>query len=56
MHVADAPEAREKVRQRIAVVWVLLVLLVEWLKGHCHATWQDFKKPEGVFGSIEFQN
>ena len=26
------------------------------LKGNCHATWQVLKKPEGVFGSIEFQN
>ena len=26
------------------------------LKGHCHAIWQLFKKLEGVFSSIEFQN
>ena len=26
------------------------------LKGHCHAIWQLYKKLEGVFASIEFQN
>ena len=26
------------------------------LKGHCHAIWQFYKKLEGVFASIEFQN
>ena len=26
------------------------------LKGHCRAIWQLYKKPEGVFSSIEFQN
>ena len=26
------------------------------LKGHCHAIWQLYKKPEGVFASMEFQN
>ena len=24
------------------------------LKGHCHAVWQLYKKPEGVFASSEF--
>ena len=27
-----------------------------YLKGHCHAIWQLYKKLEGVFASIEFQN
>ena len=27
-----------------------------YLKGHCHAIWQLYKKLEGVFESIEFQN
>ena len=26
------------------------------LKGHCHALWQLYKKLEGVFASVEFQN
>ena len=26
------------------------------LKGHFHAIWQLYKKLEGVFASIEFQN
>ena len=26
------------------------------LKGHCHAIWQLYKKLDGVFASIEFQN
>ena len=26
------------------------------LKGHCHAVWQHYKKLEGIFASIEFQN
>ena len=26
------------------------------LKGHCHAIWQLYKKLEGVFASVEFQN
>ena len=26
------------------------------LKGHCYAIWQLYKKVEGVFASIEFQN
>ena len=26
------------------------------LKGHCHAIWQLYKKLEGVFALIEFQN
>ena len=26
------------------------------LKGHCHAIWQLYKKLEGIFASIEFQN
>ena len=26
------------------------------LKGHCHGIWQLYKKLEGVFESIEFQN
>ena len=26
------------------------------LKGHCHAIWQLYKKLEGDFASIEFQN
>ena len=26
------------------------------LKGHCHAIWQFYKKLEGVFASMEFQN
>jgi len=26
------------------------------LKGHCHAIWQFYKKLEGVFASIKFQN
>ena len=26
------------------------------LKGHCHAIWQLYKQPEGVFASVEFQN
>ena len=29
---------------------------VALLKGHCHAIWQFYKKLEGVFASIEFQN
>ena len=35
---------------------VIDVAILVALKGHCHATWQVYKKPEGVFGSIEFQN
>ena len=38
----------------------LLVLLEmmggSLLKGQCHAIWQLYKKLEGVFASIEFQN
>ena len=26
------------------------------LKGHCHAIWQLYEKPESVFTSVEFQN
>ena len=26
------------------------------LKGHCHANWPTYEKPEGVFASTEFQN
>ena len=26
------------------------------LKGHCHAIWQLYKRLEGVFSSIKFQN
>ena len=26
------------------------------LKAHCHSIWQLYKKLEGVFASIEFQN
>ena len=26
------------------------------LKGHCHAIWQLYKRLEGAFASIEFQN
>ena len=26
------------------------------LKRHCHAIWQLYKMPEGIFASIEFQN
>ena len=34
-----------------------VILLTEFsLKGHCPAIWQLYKKPEGVFASIEFQN
>ena len=29
---------------------------LHWLKEHCHAIWQLYKKPEGVFTSTEFQN
>ena len=27
-----------------------------YLTGHCHAIWQLYKKLEGAFASIEFQN
>ena len=26
------------------------------IEGHCNAIWQLYKKLEGIFGSIEFQN
>ena len=33
-----------------------LRLHTEILKGHCHAIWQLYKKPESDFASVEFQN
>ena len=32
------------------------VIVTVVLKGHCHDIWQLYKKLEGVFASIEFQN
>ena len=33
-----------------------LPIISDWLKGHCHAIWQLYKKPKSVFASVEFQN
>ena len=49
-------------RQMEAIVVIILQIfsaiskIGEYLKGHCHAIWQLYKKLEGVFTSIEFQN
>ena len=43
----------------VNVSWHTLLWLccyLKLLKGHCHAIWQLYKKLEGVFASIEFQN
>ena len=29
---------------------------IKYLKGYCRAIWQLYKKLEGIFASVEFQN
>ena len=40
----------------LLLINICLKNYINLLKGHCHAIWQFYKKLEGAFTSIEFQN